>query len=228
MTHEDAQEMLALYAVDGLESNETQAITHHVAECRTCQRDLDQYQEALGDIDLAMTRPDWSGHPEMRQEFQKRLKSVPAEIREVSKPTRAPSRWRWPVAWAATILVAIGGWSAAYHTHQQLNQSQRIMAFVTTGRPVALTSVHAVRARVDLYVTSGRAVVWVKTLPPLSSGQVYEGWWIVNGRPEDAGTFGHGATLLAHPKGATAFAITKEPEGGTKAPTTPILVLGTV
>lgn len=232
MTHEAIREHLALFAMGGLESDESEAIAQHLVSCLQCQRLLGQYQETLGDLDLAMTEPDWAGHQEMRQMFQSRLPNVtpPVDTPNASIRTirRSRGRWGWPAAWAATLLVAFSGWSVAYRAHQEVTQSQRIMAFMTTGRPVSLVSVHAAHAQVDLYLNSSHAVVWVKNLAPLSENQVYEGWWIIKGRPEPAGTFGRGATLLTLPKNATAFAITKEPRGGTKQPTGPILVLGTL
>lgn len=230
MTHKDAQDLLALYAMGELDPNEGDALARHLQECLSCRRDLDQYQDVLSDWDQALAEPDWSGHQELRRQFRARLDMPPETLSEAppSAVTRRAPRpaWRWPIAWAATLLVAIGGWSVAYQNHQQWAESQRIMAFVTRGRPVAMQVVHASVAHVELYLTGSHAVVWVKQLPPLASDQVYEGWWIVNGSPRPAGTFQTGATLLAYVEGASAFAITKEPHGGTRAPTTPILVMG--
>lgn len=236
MTHKDAQDGLVLYAMGGMDMEEAQDMERHLERCPQCQREIDQYLTTIRDVDLSLTEPDWSGHEEMRNNFQERLglssKPQPLTV-ESSSPDDVGSKqrdmwWAWPLAWVATLMVALGGWGLAYRNQQQLSESQRIMAFVASGRRVRLSPLHAQPAKVDLYLTSSHAVVWVRKLPSLSSGRVYEGWWITNGTPRAAGTFGPGASLLVHPKAATEFAITIEPKGGTHLPTTPILVIGKV
>lgn len=226
MTHDEARELLALYASGGLEPDEEGLVSAHVSSCPVCQGDLSQYRHFLAEVDLGRIEPDWSSHAQMRQAFRTRLaaEEVPEPgYRTVDQgwPSRRP--WVWPAAWAASVVLALAGWGLVYQTHQELSRSRQIVAAVTTGRPVALAAVHAARPDVTLYLAPAKAVVWVKKLPSLSPNQVYEGWWVIDGHPRPAGTFGLGPALLSRPKGATAFAITKEPLGGTSVPTTPIL-----
>lgn len=230
MTHEDAQDQLALYVLGGMEPQDEREMTHHIRGCSLCQQDLQHYRDTVGQLDEAVIRPDWTEFATMRSQFQDRLANSPSEVKPTAKtkPDSSPRSWLWPAAWVATALIAVGGWHVAVATHRTLSQSQQMLALVSHGRPVALSSVHAQRADVQLYISHAQAVVLVKRLPKPSQGHVYEGWWIVRGRPRPAGTFDAGPSLLRYPGRAQAFAITIEPSGGTNAPTTPVLVAGTV
>jgi anti-sigma-K factor RskA len=109
-------------------------------------------------------------------------------------------------------------------------QTRDLTALVETvshSRQIALVAESSAPAsRVDLYLKGSHAMVWVKALPALKPGETYQGWWIVKGQPVSAGTFAAGPHFLpAKPGSASAFAITIEPHGGTKAPTTPVLAL---
>ena len=230
MTHEDAQDQLALYVLGGMELQDEREMTQHVRGYALCQQDLQHYRDTVGQLDDAVIRPDWSEFAHLRSQFQERLANPPSEVNPTAtiRAGSSPRAWLWPAAWVATALIAVGGWHLALATHRTLSQSQQMLALVTHGRPVALNSVHAQRADVKLYISHAQAVVFVKRLPKPSRGQVYEGWWIVRGRPRPAGTFEAGPSLLRYPARAQAFAITMEPSGGTSAPTTPVLVAGTV
>ena len=83
-------------------------------------------------------------------------------------------------------------------------------------------------SQADLHWQRGQALVWVRQPPPLAAGYDYEAWWIGNGKPQAAGTFGHGPDVLSRPVGTKAFAVTVEPEGGTTKPTTPVLASASV
>jgi len=68
-------------------------------------------------------------------------------------------------------------------------------------------------------------------LPEPSSGKQYQLWGIVDGQPTSAGVFDLDSELMAMQQldGASAFAITLEPEGGSESPTLEAMyVLGEV
>jgi anti-sigma-K factor RskA len=91
-------------------------------------------------------------------------------------------------------------------------------------------------ARVLVDPASGEAALVVAELAPLAAGQVYE-LWAVRGTaaPEPAGLFAapaKAATLrvprVPDAMAVTAFAVSIEPEGGSPAPTGPIVLVGAV
>jgi hypothetical protein len=88
---------------------------------------------------------------------------------------------------------------------------------------------------------NGPSAIWVSPagkapylaapkLPPLRADRTYELWFLQGSKPVPAGTFLSGAvlTLPALPGGTTAIAITVEPQGGSSAPTSSPIMVGTV
>jgi anti-sigma-K factor RskA len=77
------------------------------------------------------------------------------------------------------------------------------------------------------YNKAGKAMMVADELPPAPAGKDYQIWFIANGKPMPGGVFkpdakGHvemHAEIPAQARGASAFAITLEPQGGTSAPT---------
>jgi hypothetical protein len=239
--HEQVREDLPLYAAGGLDGPAAEAVERHLATCDVCRADLRALEDDLALFLRGSVSADWQGHRRLRQDFERRLSEaaqtasadgpVPGPARpvlrrqgRVAERARSASRTAlWPVVWAATLIVAGAGWSLALARHPQPQNLGTIAALVADGRRVRLAPDHAAGARVTLYVGSRRALVAVKELPRLARGQVYEGWWIVGGRPLPAGTFASGLALLPLRPGATEFAITVEPAPGSREPSTPIL-----
>lgn len=77
------------------------------------------------------------------------------------------------------------------------------------------------------YNKAGNAMMIVNGLQPAPAGKDYQIWFIVDGKPMPGGVFkpdtkGHvemRAQIPAQARAASAFAVTLEPQGGTKAPT---------
>ncbi len=229
MNHDGALNALPLYSMDLLDSAEAKELEAHLKTCAACRQELESLAMVNEDLITELSHEDWSGHEKLHDDFTKKLLHEPISS---PIPLRRRPRPSWKMgAWAATIAIALLGWGSAYQAHQEASYSNQILAMVSHGQqvPLASTTTGAVR-HVDLYVQprSNKALVWVKKLPPIQPNQVYEGWWIVGKAPVPAGTFKEGPHFLARPRGASAFAITIEPSGGTTKPTTPILVVGTV
>lgn len=229
MNHDGALNALPLYSMDLLDSAEAKELEAHLTTCAACRQELAALAAINEDLVTELAREDWSDHERLHADFAKKIGHEPTRS---AIPLRRRPRPSWKMgAWVATVAIALIGWGSAYQAHQEASYSHQILAMVSHGQqiPLASTNSSAVR-QVDLYLgsSSNQALVWVKKLPPIQPDQVYEGWWIVGKTPVPAGTFKAGPHFLAKPRGANAFAITIEPAGGTKKPTTPVLVVGTV
>ncbi len=217
MDHEACRDSLPLWIAGALGPAEDRAVHQHLAECAACRAEHAALAAAADAFATAAITPDWGDHAAMRARFQQAL--PPAAPAPAGRGRSRP----WPVLWAATVLVALGGWGLAAHEAQRASAASQMIRLASSGQRARLGPAAYRASQVDLYWQSAQALVWVRRLPPLASGQTYEGWWIVGGRPVPAGTFGAGPHLLARPRAARAFAITVEPVGGTSQPTTPIL-----
>lgn len=238
MTHDEAREELEAYVAGLLDAPRQAALDDHLEGCDMCRRELNTLGQTLDAFVGAMVQPDWNGHEDLRRRFAAALPTDAADApgRAPSPaaplPTRPerkrpapgrPANLLWPVAWAATLLLAIGGWSLYARTLPSLHRQSQLAAVMAVGRRMTLAPAHAPDAQVALFIRGSHAVVSVSRLPTLAAGEVYEGWWVIGSRPVPAGTFGSGLTLLSVRRGAVAFAITIEPAGGTAQPTRPIL-----
>lgn len=218
MDHEACRDSLPLWVAGALGPAEDQAVQQHLAACGACRAERDAMTAAIDEFSTAAVAPDWTDQAAMRAAFRRSLPPVePAPVRPLVRSRT------WPVLWAATLLVALAGWGVAAQQGQRASAATQMIRLASAGQRAALTAATYRASQVDLYWQNSRALVWVRRLPPLASGQTYEGWWIVNGKPVAAGTFGQGPHLLTRPLAARAFAITVEPTGGTSQPTTPVL-----
>jgi anti-sigma-K factor RskA len=89
-------------------------------------------------------------------------------------------------------------------------------------------------ARAELVTLGGdRAVLVAEDMPPVPEGKTYQIWVIKGDTPQPSGLFeprGNAiAAVVENPvKGADAVAVTVEPEGGSKKPTTDPILVGKV
>jgi anti-sigma-K factor RskA len=89
-------------------------------------------------------------------------------------------------------------------------------------------------ARAELVTLEGdRAVLVAENMPPIPEGKTYEIWVIKGDTPQPSGLFkpkGNSiAAVVENPvEGADAVAVTVEPEGGSKEPTTDPMLVGKV
>jgi anti-sigma-K factor RskA len=121
---------------------------------------------------------------------------------------------------------------------EQLKGEQEISRMFTAPDTLVATlsgTEMAPRARARLaYNKSGAAMMIANELPPAPAGKDYQIWFIAEGKPVPGGVFkpdakGHVEMhdqIPAGARGATAFAITLEPQGGTPAPTGEKYLLG--
>ncbi|PSR37858.1 MAG: anti-sigma factor [Sulfobacillus thermosulfidooxidans] len=227
--HDRLELNLPLLAAGSLPSDEAAELEVHLQTCVSCQKAYHDYQALLQQLDPHEddVTEDWDQHDRLRQEFLEKLNAEHITPQTATKRRHTgflPSA----VGWAAVVVIGLGGWASAYHLHHVAAQQEQVIRLMASGQRLDLTSPHG-PYRAALYLSKNRAVVLANHLPVPGHGQTYEGWWIQGGHPVAAGTFGSTPSALKvpvpHPE---AFAITVEPVGGTKTPTTPILVMATL
>jgi anti-sigma-K factor RskA len=240
---------LALYAMGGLDAAERAAVEHHLEECATCRREL---QELRGDMALlSLTAPESAPPPRARERL------LAAIAREPRVPRQSPWRW-WNLVPAAVSLILLVAMLALWQRNQALDhelaavmaqaakehteskRAREILAVLTAPDAMRVT-LAAAKQRPQpqgkaVYVArSGTLVFLASDFAPVPQGKTYELWLLPEtGAPLPAGIFKpdvHGnATVLmpSIPANVTAkgFAITVEPESGSTTPTMPILFVG--
>jgi len=200
--HERWQEDIPAYALGALEPERAEELERHLASCERCRRDVRWLTPAVAA--LAEAVPPRQPPPRLRERL---LDEVRPEPREAS----ARMRWRPLVAGVAVLAVlAVGflgykvgsGGSKAGATYT--GSGHGVLAeLVCAGSGAELTLAH------------------VHQLPP---GGVLEAWVQREGRVEPVkGLFvpdreGNATTAIADMSGVDLVMVTREPRGGTSAP----------
>jgi anti-sigma-K factor RskA len=193
----DPHDLTAAYALDALDADETEAYERHLSRCDGCREQLAELSETSAALAFATVAP--APPPQLRTVI---LETAAAERSNVVPLVR---RNRWvsrglAVAAAAVACVAVG-------LGVSLSQS---------GKPQQSWTVSVGR--------NGQATLSVSGLAAAPSGKTYEAWIIpTSGSPKPAGLF-PGSTNAVRLRGTVpkhaVVAVTVEPKGGSRAPTT--------
>ena len=235
--HEQIQELAAGNVLGVLDPAEDQRIVDHLAGCPICRRYYRDLQ-AVGDT-LARSVPPLEASPELRARI---LATVTA------RPQPVVSRRQWG-GWAVRIAaaaVAIG--VGIDDARQRRDLTAELADLTVVEQQLALQQVIAQpvlagQRYVRLAPVSGNgpSVIWVNpvgkapylaapSLPALQPGRTYQLWFLQGSKPLPSVTFQSGSvlTLPALPAGTTELAVTVEPQGGSSAPTTAPILVGTL
>jgi len=250
--HEQFADDLALYALGAISGEEKMALEKHLQECASCRRELEQLRGDAALLALSMSgpRPPARSKSRLMDAIGKEPHSQPIRSR---LNWWAILGW----ATAAVMLVFVIGvtrhnkrLSSTIAELSSMVEKERVSG--DEARRIA-DIMHAYDAMpyeilpvsMKTKMPSGKAIysrdrsglVFVASnLQPVPAQKAYELWLIpMKGAPIPAGMFkpdSHGMAMVMNPPlpagvEAQAFAITIEPEQGSSAPTSPIVMMGT-
>ncbi len=137
--NDHVEELLALYALGGLEPDELQRVEAHLAGCAACRREADQWLglTALVGQSALPVKP----KPELRPAVLRRIRGQPSELAASgARPQRAAAPRRVPrpalnrafAALGVLALVSLLGWNLALNAQLnglrgQLSQQEQLM-----------------------------------------------------------------------------------------------------
>jgi anti-sigma-K factor RskA len=226
---EHVDELIAGQALYALSPDDEERVALHVAECDRCRRQLRE-AEALA-ASLAYAVPAVAPPPDLRDRVLASVEPVveappaaPAEARP--QPARRSRSW-WPrisavaVAVLAAAVVGLVIWNVSLH-----GDLNGLKSHLAQGRTGHLRGVGNVVVQSD-----GNATLYasIRKAPP---GKTYEAWVIRGKVALPAGLFKGGGTvnlkLTRAARPGDVIAVTIEPAGGTRAPTTAPIAAHTV
>lgn len=251
--HEQYAEDLALHALGVLQGPEKRALEEHLAECSSCRSELSELQADASLLALTATGP--APSLRVREELLKATAPEPRVVQIVQRRRPWALAFSFSMAAAlAVALIAAFLWNenrglkstladanrSLSEQQDQLTQAQDLVNTLTSQESHRITLVAAKtvpQPQGKVFYLPGKAhlVFLASNMTPLPPNRVYELWLIpLNGAPIPAGLFkadAHGSGSIVNPPlhagvEAKAFAITVEPEGGSAAPTSQILMLG--
>ena len=226
---EHVDELIYGQAVHGLSSDEEERVALHVAECDRCRRRLRE-AEALA-ASLAYAAPAAAPPPELRDRILAAVAPVVEAPAAAQPSAEAPRRAARPGWWPRFAAIAVAVMAAAVigmlvWNVSLRNQVSSLETPLKQGRVAKIGSLGSV-----LTNAGGRSTLFASARP-LPAGKTYEAWVIRGKVAVPAGLFQGGNTIkleLTKPaKPGDVIAITIEPAGGTKHPTTTPIANGTV
>jgi anti-sigma-K factor RskA len=248
--HEQFAEDLALHALGVLEGDECVALEKHLEGCAGCRRELEQLRG-----DMALMALSTSGPTPPRRARQRLLEAVAREPRRAGAHARRVWWTLVPWVAAAALAVGLvvlwvrnsdlqrriaGLQSESVQQQAELQQAREVVSTLTATDAMRVTLVAAKTPPQPqgkaIYVRDRSSLIFLASnLQALPAQKAYELWLIpTSGAPIPAGVFkpdAHGSATVINPPlpagvQAKAFAITVEPEGGSSAPTLPVVMFG--
>jgi hypothetical protein len=227
--------MYELYALGLLEDgDEKQEMDTHLQRgCATCRQSLNDAQ-ALNAVLLSSVP---LAQPTAR--LKRRL---------MASMGIQPAGWTWAAALAAACLLVVALWLGDQERKRagELAQTRTEMIQVVAQRDRVLQALSFLNQpetrqvgfgkgpRGNVYLNPSRGILLISSnLPRLDAGKIFEMWVIPKGgAPRPAGLFqanpdGTAVHILAGPldlASLNAVAVTVEPEAGSPAPTSPIII----
>lgn len=228
----DPHSLMAPYALDALDDDERAKFEAHLDQCLDCQLEIAGFTETavrLGDA-VSQTPP-----PALRERLLSEIGSTPQQRPVVTalaeRRTLRRALPRFAVAAAFVIgSVGVGGYVVErQNAAQEHEQNVAISSVLGADDVAAATKNFDTGGSVKLYSSEDEdsAVILAKGLPSAGEGKVYQVWMIDEAGPTSQGTFDRGGQMIMHGvAGADRVAVTVEPAGGSKQPTSaPIVTL---
>jgi hypothetical protein len=251
-SHEQFAEDLALHALGALQGEDKRVLEQHLVGCSSCRSEFTELQADAALLALSVTGPSPSAR--VREQLVNATAPEPQRVVQIVPPRRRRALVFSFAMAAGLLLIAAFLWNenralksmladVNRNYAQQQDQLTRAQDLVNTlisrdSRHITLVSVRATpQPQGKVFYLPGKAhlVFLASNMAQLPPDRVYELWLIpATGAPIPAGFFkadAHGSGSIVNPPlragvEAKAFAITVEPESGSTAPTSPIIMSG--
>ncbi len=222
----DLHSLMAPYALDALDREERSRFEAHLDQCVDCQLELAGFTETavrLGDA-VSHTPP-----PALRERLLADIGNTPQErpIVTALAERRGLRRTLPRLAMAAAFLigaVGVGGYVVESQNAEAEHSENVAMTTVLSADDVTTANkTFDTGGSVKMYSSASvdSAVIIAKGLPAPGDGKVYQVWMIDKSGPTSQGTFEtNGKMIMKGVAGADRVAVTVEPSGGSKQPTT--------
>ena len=250
--HEQFAEDLSLYALGALQGQEREAIVKHLEECSACRQELEKLRGDLALLAFSTSGPRSPARSRARLMAAVAKEPRSSQLRKRTWTTWWTT-FGWAAAVAALVIGVFLKQQnsdlrrrvneleiSSSRQNQQLLEAKQLLTTLTSPDALHFTLVAGKtppqpQGKAIYVPRSGTLVFLANNLPAIPPQKAYELWLIpTSGAPVPAGLFkpdAHGAATVIRPPlptglEAKTFAITIEPEAGSSAPTSPIIMIG--
>jgi anti-sigma-K factor RskA len=220
------------YALDALDDVERRGFERHLSTCDSCTLEVVEFHESAAALAGRVAA-------EPPAELRARVLAEVARTRQLAPGGRTLPRFsvRRTLAAAAVVLVvgagaALGGiaWQGQRAAESAQADAARIARVMTAPSRIEVVGTPSVGGRATVVAANGSAVFATDELPEPPAGRSYQLWVVSGPVTRSAGLLklsdGTGQALVSGVRSGAVVAVTVEPEGGSKQPTTqPVLKL---
>jgi anti-sigma-K factor RskA len=233
----DIHTLAGAYVLDAIDDLERTRFDRHLADCSSCAAEVAELTKTMAALSDATTDVPPA---RLRDAVLTRSAATPQAQRAAHRRAfRLPAarRRRWVAAAAAVIALggaAVAGHEIAVHSipldNTRVTSENKQIAAVIAAPDARLHGTAATGGGQVTVVSSGslnKAVAVLSKLPSPGAGHTYQLWVISDGTPRSAGILAAGSTggteLVSGIRGAQLFGVTREPAGGSRTPTQPLV-----
>ena len=222
----DLHSLLAPYALDALDTDERSRFETHLDQCGDCRTELAGFVATATRLGGAQSHTPPAG---LRDRLLATVASTPQERPVVTAlAQRGAFRRTVPrLAMAAAFMVGAVGVGGYFVEHDQASEYRADRDAITSVLAAADADTATKRfdgggnVRLISSAAKDSAVIIASDLPGLKGGRVYQVWLVKDDSPESQGMFASsGSMIMKGLDGVDRVAITVEPRGGSKQPTT--------
>ena len=221
--HEEIKGLLAAYALDALDPDDSALVQAHLPGCRACRRELAGFLRVTDQVALGAAQassPPSAPRPNVEERIIRE-----ASLMGARRTTRPARTWHPGFAMAAgalILLLAAANLVQWVHSPRFEAQSRGLVTVALTG-----TSRHdGAYGTIVVDMEDSEGVLAVRGLPRLSPDSRYQLWLKKDGEAKSGGLFtvdddGYGSLLVKAPggfKGFQAFSVSVEPAEGSVSP----------
>ncbi len=222
----DLHSLIAPYALDALDDRERARFETHLDACVDCRAELEGFVATAARLgESASESPPAGLRDRLMAEVAttRQDRPVVVAIQHKSALRRAVPR----LAMAAAFLIGAVGVGGYLNEREQANdlrvQSETLTSIVAASDAKTTTKEFKGGGQVRLIASEkvDSAVIVASSLPGLPDDKVYQVWVVKDDSPKSEGIFASsGSMVMQELNGADRVAITVEPAGGSKQPTT--------
>ena len=228
----DLHTLAGAYAIDAVTADECEAFRTHLAECQACRDEVRELRDAAAQMGAseALRAPSHLRSRVLAAVDQTpQLPPLVTPLRGGTTPAKRFSRPRMLIAAAAAVVVAAVGIGVSQLGHRDepvMAASVSKVFRAPDAHRATVSTANGGRLTVATSASLGEMAVETDRLPRLGQRQVYQIWAVHDGVMVSQGLVadvGDGAAMAMPGKGIEV-AITIEPAGGSKKPTTKPIV----
>jgi len=233
----DIHTLAGAYALHATDHLERARFERHLAECPSCAAEVAELTDTMAALSDATAE---APPARLRAAVLARSAATPQAQRSVSRHRfRLPAvRWQRLATAAATVVVLGGAGVAGYEiAHRSVladntgvSAENKQIATVLAAPDARMHSATATGGGQVTVVSSrslNEAVAVLGRLPSPGASHAYQLWVISDGTPRSAGVLATGSTgateLVSGIRGAQLIGVTREPAGGSRTPTQPVV-----